>query len=69
MRLLLRIKQRLRIAAEEEIKNYDNHAADSAAHSKAAAAGPANIFNILAFSSPLPEHLFRIGWRDLLAFV
>jgi len=27
-----------------------------------------NIFNILAFSSSLPEHLFRIVVRDSLAF-
>jgi hypothetical protein len=32
------------------------------------AARSANIFNILAFSSSLPEHLFRIVVRDSLAF-
>jgi hypothetical protein len=60
LRALLRIKQRLRIAAEQEINDYENHGANSATDDKASAAGSANIFNILAFSSSLPEHLFRI---------
>jgi len=68
LRFLLRIKQRLRIAAEQEIKNYENDAANSAAHGKASAAGPANIFNVLAFSSSLPEHLFRVVARFSRAY-
>src|SRR4029450_1048637 len=64
LRLLLRIKQRHRVAAEQKVNSYDNDAANSAAHGKASAAGSANIFNILAFSSSLPEHLFNIAWRD-----
>jgi hypothetical protein len=68
--LLLGIQQRHRIAPEQEINNHENHAANSAAYGKAsAAAGPANIFNILAFSSALPEHLFRIVARDSFAFM
>ena len=35
---------------------------------KASAAGSANIFNILAFSSSLPEHLLGIVARHQLAF-
>jgi hypothetical protein len=61
LRLLLRIKQRHRIAAEQEINHYENDAANSAAHGKASAAGSANIFNILALSSSLPEHFFNIA--------
>jgi hypothetical protein len=61
LRLLLRIKQRHRITAKQEINNYENDAANSAAYGKASAAGSANIFNILAFSSSLPEHLFNIA--------
>jgi hypothetical protein len=69
LRLLLRIKQRLRIAAEQKINNYENVSANSPAYDKAsAAAGSANILNILAFSSSLPEHLFCIVARDSLAF-
>ena len=63
MRVLLRIKQRHWIAAEQEINSYENEAANSAAYGKASAAGSANVFNILAFSSSLPEHLFRIVAR------
>ena len=58
LRFLLGVKQRHWIAPEQEIKNYDNDAANSAAHGNASAAGSANIFNVLAFSSSLPEHLF-----------
>jgi len=66
--LLLRIKQRHGITAEQEINNDENHGPDSAAHGKTSApAGPTNIFNILAFSSSLPEHYFVIVARDLLA--
>jgi hypothetical protein len=61
---LLRIKERLRIAAEQEINNYENNGANSAAHDKPAAAGSASIFNILTFSSSLPEHLLRIVTRS-----
>ena len=57
------IKQRHRIAAKQKVNNYENDAANSAAHGKASAARSANIFNVLAFSSSLPEHLFRIVAR------
>jgi hypothetical protein len=67
--VLLRIKQRHRIATEQEIGNYENDAAKSAAHGKAPTAGPANIFNIFTFSSSLPQHLFNIAWRGSLAFM
>jgi hypothetical protein len=59
LRLLLRIKQRHWIAPEQKINNYENEAAKAAAHGKASAAGSANIFNILAFSSSSPKHRFR----------
>ena len=36
-------------------------------HEASAAAGSASVFNIFAFSSPLPEHLSRIVARDSLA--
>jgi len=39
LRALLGIKQRLRIAAEQEINDYENHGANSATHDKASAAG------------------------------
>jgi hypothetical protein len=59
--LLLGIKERLRIAAEQKIKNDENDGTNSTAHHDApAAAGSANIFNVVAFSSSLPEHLSRI---------
>ena len=68
LRLLLRLKQRLRIAAEQKIKNYENDGANSAAqHDPSPAAGSASVFNVVAFSSPLPEHLSRIVARDSLA--
>src|SRR5512132_74963 len=67
LRLLLRIKQRLRIAAQQEIKNYQNDRANSAAQNEASPAGSASVFNIFTFSSPLPKHLSRIVARDSLA--
>jgi hypothetical protein len=56
---LLRIKERHWIAAKQEINSHENDGANSAAHGNASAAGSANIFNVLAFSSSLPEHPFR----------
>jgi len=67
LRLLLRIKERLRIPAEREIKNYENDGANSAAHNEASPTRSASVFNIFAFSSPLPKHLSRIVARDSLA--
>jgi hypothetical protein len=60
LRSLLRIKQRLRIAAEQEINNYENNRTNAAAHSKTPSAGSASVFNVFALSSSLPEHLLRI---------
>jgi hypothetical protein len=65
---LLGIEKRLWIAAQHEIKHYQNDGADSAAqHNASAAAGSARVVNVLAFSSPLPKHLSRIVARDSLA--
>ena len=60
MRSLLRIKQRLGITAEQEINSYQNDGANAAADNKTPPAGSASIFNVLALSSSLPEHLLRI---------
>src|SRR4029079_3757882 len=67
LRLLLRVEQRLRIPAQHEIKNDENHGANSAAHNGASAAGSASVFNIFAFSLPLPKHLSCIVARESLA--
>jgi hypothetical protein len=60
LRSLLRIKQRLRIAAEQEINNYQNDGANAAAYNKTPPARSASIFNVVALSSSSPENLLRI---------
>jgi hypothetical protein len=59
LRLLLRIKQRLRIPAEQKVRDDDNDGANSTAYGETPAAGSPRVFNVFAFSSSLPEHLSR----------
>jgi hypothetical protein len=50
----------MRIAAEQEINNYENNGANAAANNKTPAARSASVFNVLALSSSLPKHPLRI---------
>jgi hypothetical protein len=69
LRLLLRLEQRLRIAAEQKIRDDEDDRANSATYGKASATGSTRVFNIVAFSLSLPEHQFCIVPRSTFAFI
>ena len=61
--LLLRIDQRLGIAAEEEVCDYQDNATDAAADRDPSAAGAPFVLNVVAFASTLPKHRL-VEWRE-----
>jgi hypothetical protein len=59
----LLLEERLRIASEKEISDYQNDAANSTADGNPSSApGTAIVFDVLAFPPALPKH--SVGWRD-----
>jgi hypothetical protein len=62
------LEQRLRITAEQKVRDDEDDRANSATYGNASATGSARVFNILAFSSSLPEHPSCIVARSTLAF-
>jgi hypothetical protein len=65
--LLLGVNQRLRVAAEQEVNDYENDSTDSAAYGNPSTARAAHVLNVFTFPSSLPEHR-SVDWRDSLVF-
>ena len=65
--LLLRVDQRLRVTAEQEVSDYEDDSTDSASYRNPSATGAAHVLDISAFPSSLPEHR-SVDWRGSIVF-